>query len=150
MKTLHVVSAIMLVLGASACASGGAPGRQVIMPPNTTPAAPYSPGVRSGGFVFISGTLGTRPGTRELAQGGINAETRQALENLRTTLRAADLDFRDVVKCTVFLADIRDYDAMNTVYGEFFRDSPPARSAVGVNGLPLSARVEIECIAFAG
>jgi 2-iminobutanoate/2-iminopropanoate deaminase len=68
---------------------------------------------------------------------------------VRTVLTAAGLDPSDVVKCTVFLADMRDYDAMNAVYGRFFTSAPPARSAVGVNGLPLGARVEIECIARA-
>jgi 2-iminobutanoate/2-iminopropanoate deaminase len=117
------------------------------MPAGATRTAPYSPGIRAGDLLFLSGTTGVRPGTRELVPGGIAAETRQALENVRATLRAAGYELRDVVKCTVFLADIRDYDAMNVVYAGFFPADPPARSALGVAGLPLGARVEIECLA---
>ncbi|MBR9990384.1 MAG: Rid family detoxifying hydrolase [Gemmatimonadetes bacterium] len=139
---------VLICALAGACASAGtAPAREVIAPPGTSTLAPYSPAVRSGGLVFLSGQIGLRPGTRELAAGGVAAETEQALENVRTVLAAADLTPADVVKCTVFLADMRDYDAMNAVYARFFDTAPPARSAVGVNGLPLGARVEIECIA---
>jgi reactive intermediate/imine deaminase len=142
--------ALLSLLLVGACASGGtgtAP--EIIAPPGSSTVAPYSPGVRAGNLVFLSGQIGIRPGTRELAAGGVAAETGQALENVRTLLSAAGLDPSDVVKCTVFLADIRDYDAMNAVYGRFFASEPPARSAVGVSGLPLGARVEIECIARA-
>jgi 2-iminobutanoate/2-iminopropanoate deaminase len=142
------VSAVTMLLLCTACASSSS-SKQIVMPDGATRLAPYSPAVRSGEFVFLSGTIGVRPGTRELVSGGIAAETRQALENVRTTLRAAGLGLDDVLKCTVFLTDIREYDAMNTVYAEFFRNDPPARSAVAVAALPLVARVEIECIAAA-
>jgi reactive intermediate/imine deaminase len=141
----RTIASAMLLLCSGACAGG--PAREVILPPGATRLAPYSPGVRAGDLVFLSGAIGTRPGTRELAPGGIAAETRQTLENVRATLRAAGLELRDAIKCTVFLADIRDYDAMNVVYAEFFPTDPPARSAIGVAGLPLGARVEIECLA---
>ena len=131
----------------SACASASPADREVIAPPGTSTLAPYSPAIRAGDLVFLSGQVGLRPGTRELAAGGIVGETEQALENVRTVLAAAGLTPADVVKCTVFLADMRDYGAMNTVYSRFFDAAPPARSAVGVNGLPLGARVEVECIA---
>ena len=141
---------LFLCASAVACASAGsAPAREVIAPPGSSTLAPYSPGVRTGDLVFLSGQIGLRPATRELAAGGTAAETQQALENVRTVLTAAGLTPADVVKCTVFLADMRDYEAMNTVYAGFFPSAPPARSAVGVNGLPLGARVEIECIARA-
>jgi reactive intermediate/imine deaminase len=147
-RTLSPALLSLLLVGA--CASGGTgTGREIIAPPGSSTVAPYSPGVRAGDLVFLSGQIGIRPGTRELAAGGVAAETGQALENVRTLLSAAGLDPSDVVKCTVFLADIRDYDAMNAVYGRFFATAPPARSAVGVSGLPLGARVEIECIARA-
>lgn len=133
------------LIACAACAR--APAKQVIAPPGATRLAPYSPAIRTGGLVFLSGVIGTRPGTRELVAGGVGAETRQALENVRGVLAAAGLGLRDLVKCTVFLASIADYEAMNAVYGEFFPEAPPARSAVGVAGLPLGARVEIECIA---
>jgi 2-iminobutanoate/2-iminopropanoate deaminase len=128
---------------------GGAPAREVIAPPGSPTIAPYSPAIRVGDLVFLSGQIGLLPGTRELAAGGIAAETRQTLENVRTLLAAARLTPDDVVKCTVFLADIAEFDTMNTIYGAFFSSAPPARSTVGVSGLPLGARVEIECIARA-
>lgn len=121
--------------------------RVVIAPEGSSRLAPYSPAIGAADLVFLSGQVGLRPGTRELVPGGVSAETAQALENVRTVLAAAGLTPADVVKCTVFLADMRDYEAMNAVYGTFFGTAPPARSAVGVNGLPLGARVEIECIA---
>jgi 2-iminobutanoate/2-iminopropanoate deaminase len=123
------------------------PARQVIAPPGASAIAPYSPAIGSGGFVFLSGQVGLQPGTTTLVAGGITAETRQTLANVRTLLDAAGLTPDDVVKCTVFLADIAEFGAMNEVYGAFFTTAPPARSTVGVAALPLGARVEIECIA---
>lgn len=149
MRTLLRCAVVVLVSSPlSACASAAAD-RVVIAPAGSSSLAPYSPAIRTGDLVFLSGQVGLRPGTRELAAGGVTAETEQTLENVRTVLAAAGLDPSDVVKCTVFLSDMRDYDAMNAVYGRFFPAAPPARSAVGVNGLPLGARVEIECIARA-
>lgn len=144
---------LLAVLACGACSvttTRGAPGREVVAPPGASTIAPYSPAIRSGGFLFLSGQVGLRPGTRELVGGGIAAETRQSLENVRTILAAAGLSLRDVVKCTVFLADMAEYEPMNAVYGEFFPAAPPARSAVAVAALPLAARVEIDCIAEAG
>ena len=143
------IIAVFACAGVSACATATSSGRDVIAPAGSSSLAPYSPAIRTGDLVFLSGQVGVRPGTRELATGGVSAETEQALENVRTVLTAAGLSPDDVVKCTVFLADMRDYEAMNAVYGRFFTSAPPARSAVGVNGLPLGARVEIECIARA-
>ncbi len=122
--------------------------RQVIRPAGTAPAAPYSPAVRVGNLVFLSGQIGIVPG-QGLAPGGVEGETRQALENVRRLLEAAGTAMDRVVKCTVFLADIADYQAMNGVYRTFFPADPPARSAVAVAGLPANARVEVECIALA-
>jgi 2-iminobutanoate/2-iminopropanoate deaminase len=149
-RWIRTIASGTLVLCTGACASASAASREVIGASGATRLAPYSPGVRAGDLIFLSGQVGVRPGARDLVTGGIAAETRQALENVRATLRDADLDLRDVVKCTVFLADIRDYDAMNVVYAEFFPTDPPARSAIGVAGLPLGARVEIECLAARG
>lgn len=146
---IRCASLVLACACAAACAGANTAGREVIAPPGTPTLAPYSPAVRAGDLVFLSGQVGLRPGTRELAAGGIAGETEQALQNVRSVLAAAGLTPSDVVKCTVFLADMRDYDAMNSVYGRFFDAAPPARSAVGVNGLPLGARVEIECIARA-
>lgn len=140
----------LLLLALTACASGAGtpPGTEVVAPRELVmEGLPFSPAVRAGGFIFLSGAVGNRRGTRELVPGGVAAETRQALENLRAALRAADADMVDVVKCTVFLADMRDYEAMNQAYAAYFRSRPPARTTAGVNGLALGARVEIECIA---
>jgi reactive intermediate/imine deaminase len=138
----------------NACtATGGRAGsatRDVIIPAGATTLAAYSPAIRTGNLVFLSGQIGLLPGTRELAPGGIGPETRQTLENVRTVLAAAGLTREDLVKCTVFLADIAEYEPMNRIYAEFFHGmAAPARSALGVSGLPLGARVEIECIARA-
>lgn len=115
-------------------------------PPGDTGTAPYSPAVVAGDTVYLSGHLGIVPGTRSLAEGGIGPETRQTLENLKATLARAGGSMDSVVKCTVFLADIAEWAAMNEVYVTFFPNKP-ARSAVGNSGLALGARVEIECIA---
>ena len=133
--------------GASATGVAGAARKEIIRPEGATPIGPYSPGVRVGDLIFLSGAIGSRPG-EGLVSGGIEAETRQALENLRNVLRAAGADMEDVVKCTVFLADIDDFEAMNRVYREFFPQDPPARSTVATE-LVAGARVEIECIAVA-
>ena len=97
--------------------------------------------------LFLSGQLGTAPGTLELVPGGIRAEAKQALENIQRILEANGSGMDRVVKCTVFLADISEWASMNEVYLEFFPKNPPARSALGASGLALDARVEIECIA---
>jgi 2-iminobutanoate/2-iminopropanoate deaminase len=120
----------------------------VILVPGQPRPTLYSPAVRIEDLVFFAGIIGMRPGGG-LAPGGIEGETRQVLENLERVMNAANVDRRDIVKCTVFLADIRDYDAMNGVYREFFSSDPPARTAVGVAGLPAGARIELECIAAA-
>jgi reactive intermediate/imine deaminase len=100
-----------------------------------------------GDTLYLSGQIGIKPGTLELAPGGIGAEARQTLENIRTTLEAHGYSLRDVVKCTVMLADIGEWAAFNDVYRSFFAPPYPARSALGANGLALGARVEVECIA---
>lgn len=110
---------------------------------------PFSDAVRVGEMLYVSGQLGNRPGTLELAPGGIRAEARQALENLGAVLAQAGASFADVVKCTIFLADMADWPAFNEVYRESFGDALPARSAFGTNGLAMGARVELECIAVA-
>ena len=107
---------------------------------------PFSPAVRVGNTLYLSGALGIVPGTRNLAEGGILGETQQVLENISATLEDFGSSMDNVVKCTVFLADIREWAAMNEIYTTFFPNKP-ARSAVGISGLGLSARVEIECIA---
>jgi 2-iminobutanoate/2-iminopropanoate deaminase len=108
---------------------------------------PFSDAVRVGHMLYLSGKLGNIPGTRNLAEGGIAGETRQALENIKASLEKYGSSLGEVVKCTVFLADIGEWAAMNEVYVEYFPADPPARSALGSSGLALGARVEIECLA---
>jgi len=129
--------------------SGPATGRFVVNPPGIAPLVPaYSVAIRSGDRVFVSGMTGIKPGTQDIVEGGVSAQTRQALENVRTSLQAAGAMMADVDECTVFLMDMADYAAMNAVYVEFFRVDPPARAALAVTALPRpAARVEIKCSA---
>ena len=107
---------------------------------------PFSEAVLAGNLLFLSGQIGIVPGSGKLISGGIGPETSQTLENIRRILEKFGSSMNRVVKCTVFLADMGEWGAMNDVYREFF-ENPPARSALGANGLALNARVEIECIA---
>jgi reactive intermediate/imine deaminase len=108
---------------------------------------PFSEAVRVGDTLYLSGQIGIRPGTLQLVPGGIKEEGRQALENIRLSLEANGYSTRDVVKCTVMLADIFEWAAFNEVYKAFFSPPYPARSAFGASGLAMGARVEVECIA---
>ncbi len=121
--------------------------RVVVRPPNSESRFPFSPAIKVGNLVFASGQVGIPPGTITLADGGIGPQTRQALENLDRVFQAAGTSLARAVKCTVFLADIADFAAMNDVYRTFFPTDPPARSTVAVSGLAVGAKVEIECIA---
>jgi len=124
---------------------------QVVQVPSMAlPGLPFSPAVRVGNMLYLSGQIGNTPGTRQLADTGIAGQTRQAFENIKTVLQAAGSSLERVVKCTVFLADIKDYAAMNAVYATYFPKDPPARSTVAGSGLALGARVEIECLATVG
>jgi len=107
---------------------------------------PFSSAVRVGDMLFLSGSIGIVPGTRDLAEGGIQGQTRQTMENIKGTLENFGSSMDKVVKCTVFLADMSEWGAMNEVYRTYF-ENPPACSALGASGLALNARVEIECIA---
>jgi 2-iminobutanoate/2-iminopropanoate deaminase len=112
---------------------------------------PFSAAVRVGEVLYLSGALGNVPGKLELVPGGLEAETRQTMENIATVLRAHKLTFDDVFKCTVMLADMNDWAAFNRIYLTYFEpDRLPARSAFGAAGLALNARVELECWAYTG
>lgn len=116
------------------------------------PAAvgPYSQAilVESVAMVFTAGQLGIKPETGKIVEGGIQPQTRQVLENLKAVLEAAGSNLQNVIKCTVFLADMSEFQAMNEIYKTYFTINPPARSAVAVKQLPLNAAVEIEAIAL--
>jgi 2-iminobutanoate/2-iminopropanoate deaminase len=120
------------------------PKREIISTPQA-PAAigPYSQAVRAGDQLFISGQLGIDPATGQIVAGGIAAETRQAFANLGAILEASSFAFTDLVQVQVFLADIKDFAAMNEVYATFFPSAPPARAAFQVAALPKGGRVEV-------
>jgi len=114
------------------------------------PIGPYSQAVRAGKFLFCSGQVALDPVTGELVGDDAAAQVGQVMKNLAAVLAAAGAQFKDVVKTTIFLADMNDFAAVNRVYGESFPENPPARSTFAVAGLPKNARVEIELIAYLG
>lgn len=122
--------------------------REVVATPNA-PAAigPYSQAIRVGDVLYAAGQVGLDPATGQIVPGGIEAETRQALANLRAVLEAAGFTLADAVQAQVFLADFADFEAMNRIYAEAFPAAPPARATVEVAKLPRNARVEILLVA---
>ena len=112
---------------------------------------PFSDAVRVGNILFLSGEIGVDYSTFRLASGGIKAETKQALDNIKATLEKYGSSMDNVFKCTVMIADMKEWPLMNEVYVTYFKkDRLPARSAIGANGLALGAKVEIECLATVG
>ena len=123
-----------------------------IISTNEAPAAigPYSQAVRSGSFLFCSGQIPLDPKSGQIVPGDINAQTRRVLDNIAAVLRAEGLNFDSVIKTTIFLTDLGDFQTVNEIYGSYFTQNPPARSTVQVAALPKGATVEIEVIAAAG
>ncbi len=111
------------------------------------PVGPFSPAVRVGGFVYLSGQVGQDPATGKIVEGGVEREVEQIFAGLAAVLDAAGLTFADVVRVGVFLTDMASYAAMNAVYARFFPEPYPARTTVAVAALPLGARVEIDLVA---
>ena len=121
---------------------------QPLRPGGHLPAGlPFSEGMAVGNLVFLSGQLGTFPGKRELNNATREAEFRQIMDNIVSTLKANGMTTRNVVKCLVMLADMKDWEAFNAVYVTYFEPPYPARSAFGTNGLAFGARAEVECVA---
>lgn len=143
--------AFVLILAAGACQAPAPetesdqaealPLKEAINPSGDPITTPYSPMVRSGNLVFLSGVIG------RAGDGGAAEATRQAMDGVQQRLEAIDATMDDLVKCTVFMVDIGDYGAMNEVYAGYFPGDPPARSALAVRALPAQATVEVECIA---
>ena len=146
---LRELGAEPFVVPASPTSAGRAAERRRIDPPGLAPLVPaYSVAIRDGDLVFVSGMTGVKPGTQEIIEGGVGAQTRQTLENIRAALVTAGATMADVGECTVFLTDMADYPAMNAVYIEFFPRDPPSRATLAVTALPRpAARVEIKCSA---
>lgn len=146
---LLVVSATVVISWAPAGqVRPASSGRQVVRP-EKFPATglPYSPGILVNDTLYLSGQLGRDPATAKLVPGGIEAETRQALANIREVLKAAGMDFGDVVAVTAFITSFDDFAKFNEVYREVFSTDPPARATVQVAGLNLGAHIEIQMIA---
>jgi 2-iminobutanoate/2-iminopropanoate deaminase len=123
--------------------------KQVIVTDQAPKAiGPYSAGIRAGQFIYTAGQLGFDPTTGEFVPGGIEAETRRALENIKAILAAEGARMEQIVKTTVYLRDMGDFTAMNGVYAEFFPQDPPARTTIQAAGLPRGAAVEIEAVAI--
>ncbi len=144
---MNLLLGAVVLSGVTSCTSTGSTIQYLNSPEMEALGLPFSQAVRVGDLLFLSGQVGNLPGTKELAAGGIEGETRQTLDNMRAILESNGSSLDRVVKCTVFLADIREWPRMNAVYETYFTKGRPARSAVAGSGLALGARVEIECIA---
>lgn len=146
MKRVLLVLPALLLLGCKVEVEHSPEVEYLNMPGMEGRGLPFSSAVRVDNTLYLSGAIGNIPGTMELAEGGIQGETRQTLDNISAVLQQFGSSMDQVVKCTVFLADIGEWGAMNEVYRTYFTN-PPARSALGASGLALDARLEIECIA---
>ena len=147
MKHLLLLLPVLLLPGCEVTIDESPDVTYLTMPGTEGLELPFSSAVRVGDTLYLSGSIGNVPGTMTLADGGIQGETRQTLENISAVLQQFGSSLDRVVKCTVFLADMAEWEAMNEIYRTFF-PNPPARSALGASGLALGARVEIECIAI--
>jgi 2-iminobutanoate/2-iminopropanoate deaminase len=123
-----------------------------IISTSEAPAAigPYSQGVRVGSTIYYSGQIPLDPKSGQVVSGGIDVQARRVMENIAGLLRAEGLGFGNIVKTTIFLADINDFQTVNEIYGSYFKQAPPARSTVQAGALPKNVRIEIEVIAVAG
>ena len=145
MKQILLVGLVCVLIGCEQ----PVPDREVIST-DKAPAAigPYSQAVKVGKTLYLSGQIGIDPATGQMVEGGIEAQTRQVMENLGAVLEAAGFSFANVVQAQVFLADLNDYGTMNTVYGSYLSEKPPARAAVQVARIPRDALVEIMMVAL--
>ena len=141
---IRAMLAVVSLIGLAATASA--------KPPTYYPSDypfPFSDAVQVGDLLILSGQVGAKPGTTAVVPGGIEAETRQTMDNIGASLKRRRLGFDSVVKCTVMLADMKDWPAFNAIYATYFKKGRyPARSALGVNGLALGAKIELECWAY--
>lgn len=145
-KTFVIFLLLALI---AACARQNKPLRKEVIKSQQAPAAigPYSQAIKVGNTLYCSGQIAIKPETGELVTDDIAAETKQVLENLGAVLRAAGMDYSDVVQATVYMTDMENYGRINEIYANYFKDMPPARAAVQVGRLPKNVHVEIACIA---
>jgi len=113
------------------------------------PIGPYNQAIMAGNTLFVSGQIPLNPASGELVKDDVKEQTRMVMENLKAILTEAGLDFSHVVKCSIFISDMKDFPLINEVYGSYFTENAPARETVQVAGLPLGVDVEISCIAIA-
>lgn len=144
MRTLGISTLLLVLLFGCQTADSPPPDRQVIST-DAAPAAigPYSQAIQVGNTIYCSGQIGIDPETGDLVSGDVGTETRQALDNIQSVLKAAGASMDDVVQAQVFLSDLDDYDAMNEVYSSYFDVAPPARAAVQADSLPAGAQIEV-------
>jgi len=151
-RIILAASLLILAAGSTSCwdsnASETTARKAIFTPDAPRPVGPYSQGILIGSTLYCSGQIGIDPNTGELVEGGIEAETDQALRNLGAILRAANMDYQDVVMATIFLKDLDGYSSMNQIYARYFDVSPPARQAVEVGRIPADVNVEISVVAI--
>ena len=151
-RLINCISILIITLSTSLFANAGdetkSPEVEYLNAPNATERdLPFSDAVKVGNLLFLSGKIGNIPGSMKLAEGGIQGQTQQTMDNIKTSLNRYGATMDHVVKCTIFLQDIKEWGAMNKVYVTYFKKHKPARSALAASGLALGAAVEIECIA---
>jgi reactive intermediate/imine deaminase len=146
---MHVLrapsAAALAALALAGCAA--APSAEPVHYPASPATLPFSEAVRDGDLLFVSGQIGNVPGKMELVPGGTRAEAAQAMDNIRAIVERHGSSMSQIVKCSVFLADMKEWGDFNEVYKRAFPGKLPARSALGASGLALGARVEVECVA---
>ncbi len=122
--------------------------KQIIQSANApAPIGPYNQAIKMGDFLFVSGQVALKPGTNDLANADIIEETHQVLQNIKAILAAAEMDFSNIVKTTIFLSDMELFSSVNEIYAKYFDGSFPARETIAVKGLPKNANIEISVIA---
>lgn len=144
------IAAVMVCIATSALADDSATVEHLNSGKIFPADFPFSEAVRVGNLLFLSGQVGVDPATMKIVAGGIAQETLQTMANIKATLETHGYAMSDLVKCTVMLADISEWESFNDIYKSFFADDYPARSALGASGLALGARVEVDCIAARG
>ena len=147
MKLLRLLPLVLLLLLVGGCAEEDDDEFVIEYPSETDQGLPFSDAVRVGNMLYLSGAIGVLPGSLDLAEGGIQGQSRQAMDNIKATLEKYGSSMEEIVKCTVMIDDISEWGAFNDVYVTYFPGHKPARSAFGADGLALGAAVEVECFA---